>query len=514
MPRVSSSSAAAAAAAAVFGFPDDGDSYYPLSDYNTYDPSSNAAAADRLHAAVGVWGYYHDSDDLHFFSNSENSSHQCAASAWEKLCCLAYCSDESLQEEDHHHRPPPLAWLVLRWMKLMLLKMIRSYHAKPFLLILAPLMLGLLVGFWIGERRGRRMQTARKGLDTNNVVGTAMRQLVTMAGTCCSIFHNVFQWIRYFAMRILLYRILPKHVTGRIVPSPPPNEDAEAATKPTTNSQHSNNCCDGIRAVQEDVPLQQREETVRTNLKSDRGTARESDVPISLVPKHVAVIMDGNRRYGKAKYGSSSRGHWDGSSKLVEFAKWCLAEHVQVLTVFAFSSENWNRDPAEVASLMQIFAQYCDELREEAIQQNIKIAVLSTNFEKIPAHVQTGVKRMVEETQHCDAMIMNICLSYGSRGEMVAATKSVVKDVLHNNLDPSAIDEDTLHRRLLTYTSGGDPDVLIRTSGEVRISNFLLWQLAYTELFFVDKPWPAMEKEDLLHVIRTYANGRDRRFGK
>ena len=121
---------------------------------------------------------------------------------------------------------------------------------------------------------------------------------------------------------------------------------------------------------------------------------------------------------------------------------------------------------------------------------------------------------MVEETQHCTSMIMNICLSYGSRDEIVGATKSIANAAAQGRIDPSTIDENTVSQHLLTSPSGGDPDVLIRTSGEVRISNFLLWQLAYTELFFIEKPWPAVEKEDLLQVIRTYAKGRHRRYGK
>ena len=133
---------------------------------------------------------------------------------------------------------------------------------------------------------------------------------------------------------------------------------------------------------------------------------------------------------------------------------------------------------------------------------------------KIPPHVQVGVKRMVEDTKHCDGMIMNICLSYGSRDEIVMATKSVVEDVLKKKVDPNSIDDSTISQKLLTYNFGGDPDVLIRTSGEMRISNFLLWQLAYTELFFIDKPWPAIEKADLIQVIRAYVDGRNRRYGK
>lgn len=284
--------------------------------------------------------------------------------------------------------------------------------------------------------------------------------------------------------------------------------------RPAVDSTATNMNVTGNENTSENTGLKARESKARKLFKSDDGTSRESGVPLDRVPKHVAVIMDGNRRYGKSKYGSAARGHWDGSSKVVEFAKWCIAEHIAVLTVFAFSSENWNRDPAEIASLMQIFAKYCDELRVEAIQRNIKIMVLSTDYEKVPSHVRVNVKRMVNETQHCNGMIMNICLSYGSRGEIVGATKLIVEDVLRDKLDPETIDENAIEERLLTHNCGGDPDVMIRTSGELRISNFLLWQLAYTEFFFVDKPWPAMEKNDLLDVIRNYAKGRSRRFGR
>lgn len=121
---------------------------------------------------------------------------------------------------------------------------------------------------------------------------------------------------------------------------------------------------------------------------------------------------------------------------------------------------------------------------------------------------------MVSETQHCTGMTMNICMSYGSRGEIVAASRSLATDVAKGVLDINSIDEDLFESRLLTCASGGNPDVLIRTSGEIRISNFLLWQLAYTEMFFVNKAWPAIEKEDLLRVIRSYADGRIRRYGK
>jgi undecaprenyl diphosphate synthase len=133
---------------------------------------------------------------------------------------------------------------------------------------------------------------------------------------------------------------------------------------------------------------------------------------------------------------------------------------------------------------------------------------------QIPHHVQQGMNRMVSETASCEGgLTLNICMSYGSRGEIVNASTKLARQVEIGALKPSDISEQLFSEQLLTYHCG-DPDILIRTSGEVRISNFLLWQLAYTEMFFIDKPWPAVVKEDLLEVIRAFAKGRQRRFGK
>lgn len=226
-----------------------------------------------------------------------------------------------------------------------------------------------------------------------------------------------------------------------------------------------------------------------------------------------SVIMDGNRRYGKAKYGSVTKGHWDGSKTLVDFSKWCLAEGVEILTVYAFSTENWNRSASEVSVLMQIFCKYCDELRVEALERGIRLQVLSTETEQIPPDVAFGIERMVNETKHCNNLTMNICLSYGSKGEILNACKAIANDVNEGVIKPSEITETTFERKLLT---GGcpDPDLILRTSGEFRLSNFLLWQLAYAEMFFLDKQWPELTKADLLGVIREYAINRKRRFGK
>jgi undecaprenyl diphosphate synthase len=257
----------------------------------------------------------------------------------------------------------------------------------------------------------------------------------------------------------------------------------------------------------------QREENARQDLRSDRESVCESGVDADRVPKHVAIIMDGNRRYGKQVYGNATSGHWDGSRKVLQVAKWCIAENVRVLTVFAFSTENWRREPTEVASLMALFVKYCEELRVEAIRRNIRVRILSTDASKVPAHVKAGFDKLQSDTEHCEGGLdMNICLSYGSRGELVSACRELAKECVAGNRDADSISEEDVQGALLTRHTC-DPDVLIRTSGEERISNFLLWQLAYTELFFLDKHWPEFEKDDLLKVIRTFASGRERRYG-
>lgn len=257
-----------------------------------------------------------------------------------------------------------------------------------------------------------------------------------------------------------------------------------------------------------------KETRVRKDLKSDKDTQRESKVDPQRLPRHIAVVMDGNRRYGRKQYGDASSGHWDGCQKLMEFAKWCLAEEIPILTVYAFSTENWKRDPREVAVLMKLFVQYCEELRVEAIQREIRVSVLSTEVGPIPSAVKTGLQKLEKDTKINNPRLqMNICVSYGSRGELTQVCRSLAQDCADERLDPSEITAETISTRLCT-NHVPDPCLLIRTSGEVRISNFLLWQIAYSELFFMDKNWPEIEKQDLLEVLDSYANGRQRRFGK
>lgn len=257
----------------------------------------------------------------------------------------------------------------------------------------------------------------------------------------------------------------------------------------------------------------ERDDRTRDELRGTIGAERESGIDPADVPRHIAVIMDGNRRYGRSRYGSAARGHRDGSETLMEFSKWCISEGVQVLTVYAFSTENWDRDPTEVSALMSMFCTYCDELRVEAVRRGIRIRVLTTEGGRIPDDVRAGVDRMVAETSRCEGFAMNICLSYGGRGEIVNACRDIADDVRSGKLDVDAVNEDELRRRMLTVHCC-DPDVVIRTSGEERLSNFLLWQVAYSEFFFLKKHWPELRKDDLLEVIRAFARGRKRRYGK
>jgi undecaprenyl diphosphate synthase len=250
-----------------------------------------------------------------------------------------------------------------------------------------------------------------------------------------------------------------------------------------------------------------------SKLNANENKERESGVDLQCVPRHVAVIMDGNRRYGKEKYGNSTRGHIEGSKKLIKFTQWCLDEGIEILTVYAFSTENWNRPAVEVSALMSIFCKYCNELRPWAIEKGIRIHVLATESERIPEDLRLAIEQMEAETRHCTKFTMNICLSYGGRNEIVNACKSVAIDLQAGKLNVNQISDTVLQGKMLT-SHCCDPEVIIRTSGEERISNFLLWQAAYSEFFFLKKPWPALEKDDLLDVIRDFAHGRTRRFGK
>ena len=335
-------------------------------------------------------------DEIELFGPLDNSSHQCPS--WynnEGGYCVP-CLDDK-----------PLWWLVLRWFKMMLLKIARSYHAKPLLLAVAPLMVGLMVGLLVGYCIGRIQTGSRKPIP-NSIPRPQDVRLSSIPGS------GWISWICSWLVKLMTI-VLGSYATKRwnrksngllrksdkvsfaLEPLPSSacshDDDMHITKSQSDDASRTRKETSSLEVITSEPAIQSCEERVRSELKSESGCRKESGVDTSLVPKHVAVIMDGNRRYGKSRYGNASRGHWDGSSKLVEFAKWCIAEEVSVLTVFAFSTENWNRDPSEVASLMAIFAKYCDELRVEALKRNIKILILSTDTSRVsnfspPCHLR------------------------------------------------------------------------------------------------------------------------------
>ncbi|RLN75196.1 hypothetical protein BBJ28_00010806 [Nothophytophthora sp. Chile5] len=230
------------------------------------------------------------------------------------------------------------------------------------------------------------------------------------------------------------------------------------------------------------------------------------------IPRHIAVIMDGNRRYGKTKYGAGVRGHSDGSKTLVNFTDWCIDAGIEALTVFAFSTENWNREQAEVDALMSLFNQFMHEIVPEALKRDVRIRVLVSDGRRLPAYIVEAIEQIESQTAHCSAFCLNLCVSYGARDEIVRACKKIATEVVSGETKIDDIDEELLSRHMLT-AGLPDPDILIRTSGELRISNFLLFQIAYSELMFLDKLWPEVTQDDVQRVIVEF-NRRKRRFGK
>ena len=177
-----------------------------------------------------------------------------------------------------------------------------------------------------------------------------------------------------------------------------------------------------------------------------------------------------------------------------------MSDGVEILTVYAFSSENWARDPKEVAILMNIFAKYAESFKQEALSKNVRVCVLSTDLEKLPLKVRHSIESLESATKSCNGFLMNICLSYGSRAEITHACKTISRQALDGTINIDDIDERAISAQMMT-SNIPDPDILIRTSGELRLSNFLLWQLAYSEMFFIDKYWPEITQSDLREIM-------------
>ena len=229
-----------------------------------------------------------------------------------------------------------------------------------------------------------------------------------------------------------------------------------------------------------------------------------------LLPKHIAIIMDGNRRWAKEKGLDYRLGHKEGAETLKKIAKYANKLGVKYLTVYAFSTENWKRTKEEVGALMILLQKYLEEFLTSNDFDNIKINILG-DVSKLDTGLQKSINKILEKTKDNTGLVLNIAFNYGGRDEIVRAVQKIAKEVKENKIDIEDIDEQTVSNSL--YTAGQlEPDLLIRTSGEQRLSNFLLWQLAYTEFYFVQKYWPDFSEKDLDEAISIFEN-RNRKFG-
>jgi undecaprenyl diphosphate synthase len=229
------------------------------------------------------------------------------------------------------------------------------------------------------------------------------------------------------------------------------------------------------------------------------------------VPRHIAIIMDGNGRWAAERGLPRSAGHQAGMASVREAVEACLQSGVNVLTLFAFSQENWQRPAAEIDALMALLEEYIAREAAELRQQGVAVRMLG-ELDRLTPAARGAVNQIEALTAGGGALSLNICLSYGSRAELVRAARQLAERVQTGALDVAAIDEAMFSAELYT-AEWPDPDLLIRTSGEMRVSNFLLWQLAYAEFHVTPVLWPDFTREDLFAAILDYQN-RDRRFGR
>lgn len=234
-------------------------------------------------------------------------------------------------------------------------------------------------------------------------------------------------------------------------------------------------------------------------------------IPKENTPYHVAIIMDGNGRWAKKKGKLRVFGHKNGVQSVRETIEAAAEVGVKVLTLYAFSTENWNRPKKEVDTLMSLLAGSLQKEFKSLQENDIQLRAIG-NLNSLPKKAKKGLEEVIAKTANNSRMILNLALSYGSRDEIVNAVKSISKKVVNNELQIENIDKKTINSHLYTF-SLPDVDFLIRTSGEQRISNFLLWQIAYAELYFTNTLWPDFRKQDFYDAISVYQN-RERRYGK
>jgi tritrans,polycis-undecaprenyl-diphosphate synthase [geranylgeranyl-diphosphate specific] len=232
-------------------------------------------------------------------------------------------------------------------------------------------------------------------------------------------------------------------------------------------------------------------------------------------PEHIAIVLDGNRRWASERMLTSWMGHQFGAEKVRRLLEWCMDLNVKSITVYAFSTENFQRPKEEVAEIMKIAEEKLREiLTDEGIHKNqVRVKVIG-RLALLPKNLQQLIWEVEQDTKDYDQHFLNVALAYGGRAEIVDATKQIAQKIENGELSPEAINEEMFENHLYTaHLPKQDPDLIIRTSGEERLSGFLLWQSAYSELCFLDVYWPDFRRIDLLRAVRTYQKRR-RRFGQ
>jgi undecaprenyl diphosphate synthase len=229
------------------------------------------------------------------------------------------------------------------------------------------------------------------------------------------------------------------------------------------------------------------------------------------IPRHVAIIMDGNGRWARERMLPRPVGHRNGMKAVREVVEGAIEAGVEVLSLFAFSQENWQRPPVEISALMSLLEEYIQREADELEAQGVRVRVLG-DLDRLAPTARAAVDRVVAQTAHNTKLTLNLFISYGSRAEIARAARRIAEEVAAGTLAPAQVDEQAFAARLYTHDCP-DPDLLIRTSGELRVSNFLLWQVAYTELVISPVLWPDFGRTNLYEAILEYQS-RDRRFGR
>jgi undecaprenyl diphosphate synthase len=249
----------------------------------------------------------------------------------------------------------------------------------------------------------------------------------------------------------------------------------------------------------------------KKSLNSSPASGGPEDLDKTKLPSHVAVIMDGNGRWAKKHLLSRIKGHEKGADAVRAIVRACREIGIAYLTLYAFSTENWQRPKSEVNALMTLLIKFLKSELKELAENDIRLQVIG-QMERLPANVQQALREAMDLTHANSALQLNLALSYGSRAEIIHMAQELARKSQSGQMDPDAIDADIVAEHL--YTKGiPDPDLLIRTSGEMRISNFLLWQIAYAEIYVTPTYWPDFGKDEFYEILKDYQQ-RERRFGR